>query len=63
MYSCSIELLCTQVYNCTGEFNIWDNERHQLDQAERSLHSVTALKVDSRGMDMYTGNSLGYIQV
>ena len=46
-----------------GEFNIWDTERHQLEEEERGLHSVTALKVDSKGRDMYTGNTLGYIQV
>lgn len=46
-----------------GEFNIWDTDRHELDEEGRSLHSVTALKVDSTGSCMFTGNSLGYIQV
>lgn len=46
-----------------GEFNVWNNDRHHIDDEDWSLHSVTALKVDSKGSFMYTGNSLGYIQV
>ena len=46
-----------------GEFNIWDNLRHQLDKEDRQLQSVTAMMVDSNNDLLITGNSIGYIQV
>ncbi len=62
--SVAITIMCGEIVTFfEGEFNVWNNERHQLDESERGLHSVTTLKVDSKGSDMYTGNSLGYIQV
>lgn len=46
-----------------GEFNIWDTRRHVLHHTKRSLHSVTALHVNEMETVLYTGNSLGYLQV
>ena len=46
-----------------GEFNVWDNRRHSPPEAERSLHSVTTMHVNGTETVLYTGNSLGYIQV
>ena len=46
-----------------GEFNIWDNQRHNIPEAKRCLHSVTALHANEDETVMYTGNSLGYMQV
>ena len=46
-----------------GEFNVWDTRRHTLPQAERSLHSVTTMHVNETETTLYTGNSLGYLQV
>ena len=57
-----------QVWNTSGgglvgEFNIWDNRRHTVTMTTRSLHSVTAMNVNETETILYTGNSLGYIQV
>jgi WD40 repeat protein len=57
-----------QFWNTTGgglvgEYNVWDTRRHSLPLAERGLHSVTALHVNETETVLYTGNSLGYIQV
>ena len=46
-----------------GEFNIWSTARHQLKGAGHCLQAVTALRVDSNDQFLFTGNSLGYIQV
>ena len=46
-----------------GEFNVWDTRRHTLPPAERSLHSVTSMHVNETETTLYTGNSLGYLQV
>ena len=57
-----------QVWNTSGgglvgEFNIWDNRRHSLSSCERGLHSVTAMHVNETETVLFTGNSLGYLQV
>lgn len=46
-----------------GEFNVWDTRRHTLHHTKRSLHSVTAMHVNETETVLYTGNSLGYLQV
>ena len=46
-----------------GEFNIWSSPRHQLDRGRRELECVTSLSVNPSNTTMYTGNSLGYMQV
>ena len=46
-----------------GVFNIWDNSRHSLPEADRNLECITAMKVDSKDSMLVTGNSLGYIQM
>ena len=57
-----------QVWNTSGgglvaEFNVWDNRRHTLPPCKRALHSVTTMSVNEAETTLYTGNSLGYIQV
>ena len=57
-----------QFWNTTGgglvgEFNVWDTRRHTLPPAKRGLHSVTAMHGNETETVLYTGNSLGYIQV
>lgn len=54
-------VLYDDVYAC--RFNVWDTSRHSLPEEKRRLASVTALKVDSDGLNMITGSSIGYIQV
>ena len=45
-----------------GEFNVWDDGREASDE-DRRLGSVTALTVDCTDSVMFTGNSMGYLQV
>ncbi len=42
---------------------MWDNKRHSVPEVERLLHTVTALRVNTQHTLLYTGNSVGYIQV
>lgn len=48
-----------------GEFTIWESGRPSCrpDEKSQRLESVTALRIDSSDASMFTGSSMGYLQV